>query len=206
MADIRLGGIDIGESTGPYVIAEIGANHENDLDRARAMIRSARAAGAHAVKFQAYRAERLAARDSPAYWDTRVEPTPNQRGLFGKYDRFGAAEYRLLSECAASEGIVFLATPFDAEAVEYLDALVPFFKIASADITNFPLLRQAAACGKPMVLSTGAAAIGEIEDALRAGGAPELSNVSHLESDEDSTPWTRNAKLPGFEAWRSASS
>jgi sialic acid synthase SpsE len=178
MASIKLGNELVGDDSEPYVIAEIGVNHENDMARAKAMIESAQTAGANAVKFQAYKADRLAARNSPAYWDTTAEPTTSQRTLFEKYDKFGAAEFQELAEHARRCGIAFCATPFDEEAVDFLDPLQPFVKIASADITHWPLLRKAAGKGKPIVLSTGAATIGEIQDAVRVleeAGAREIA-------------------------------
>ena len=139
----------------PYVIAEIGVNHENDLERARTMIRQIAAAGGDAAKFQSYTAGKLASRYSPAYWDRSKEPTGSQFQLFQKYDRFGASEYRALAEACREAGIAFLSTPFDLEAVDMLDPLVPVFKVASADITNLPLLESVAGRGKPVLLSTG---------------------------------------------------
>lgn len=157
----------------PYVIAEIGVNHEGSLERAQQMIAAAAGAGAHAAKFQTYKADLLATPDnSPAYWDRNEEPAANQFALFQRWDSFGPEEYRCLAEHCRQHGIDFLSTPFDADAVELLDPLVPCFKIASADITNLPLLRRVARTGKPVVMSTGAARLDEI-----AVGLETLSNA-----------------------------
>ncbi len=150
----------------PYIIAEIGVNHENSIERAFELIELAKEGGADAAKFQSYKAATLASRHSPAYWDTTKEPTLSQRELFSKYDSFGVAEYRSLAKHCAAVGIDFLSTPFDLEAVDFLDELMPCFKIASADITNFPLLRKVASKGKPVVLSTGASTVSEIDMAV----------------------------------------
>lgn len=155
------------ERPGPYVIAEIGVNHGGDLDLAKRLVEQAAAGGADAVKFQTYKAGKIASRHSPSYWDLSCEPTTSQYALFKKYDRFGPAEYRALAEHAAERGVVFLSTPFDLDALEILAPLVPFFKIASADITNFPLLEACAQYGKPILLSTGASYLGEVEEAVR---------------------------------------
>lgn len=152
---------------GPYVIAEIGVNHEGSLETAARLVEEAALGGADCVKFQTYKAESLAARHSPAYWDTTLEPTPSQLELFRKYDRFGPHEYRILAAHAAACGVAFASTPFDLAAVEMLAPLVPFFKIASADLTNEPLLEACARHGKPIVLSTGAAYLAEIDEAVR---------------------------------------
>jgi len=149
------------------VIAEIGVNHEGDLDTAFRLIDEAARGGADAVKFQTYKADKLASKNSPSYWDLSAEPTTSQRELFSKYDGFGDAEYRALAEHASKRDVIFCSTPFDLDAVELLAPMMPFFKIASADITNLPLLDAVAAHGKPILLSTGASHLSEIEAANR---------------------------------------
>jgi sialic acid synthase SpsE len=152
--------------TGPFVIAEIGVNHEGDLVLARRLVEEAADAGADCVKFQTYKAESLAARDAPAYWDRALEPAATQCELFRRYDRFEADDYAVLAEHAARCGVAFASTPFDLAAVDMLAPLVPFYKIASADITNEPLLVACARHGKPVLLSTGASHMAEIEAAV----------------------------------------
>ncbi|NRA31781.1 MAG: N-acetylneuraminate synthase family protein [Polyangiaceae bacterium] len=152
---------------GPFVIAEIGVNHEGDLDTAFRLIDEAARGGADAVKFQTYKASKLASKNSPSYWDLKSEPTTSQRELFSKYDGFGDAEYKALAEHAGKRDVIFCSTPFDLDAVRLLAPMMPFFKIASADITNLPLLDAVVACGKPVLLSTGASHLSEIEEANR---------------------------------------
>lgn len=165
---IRLGSRVVDSRSKPYVIAEIGVNHEGSMDQAKRLIDLARQGGADAAKFQSYKAGTLASKHSPSYWDTTKEPTRSQYALFQKYDHFGPDEYRALAEHCRLTGIDFLSTPFDDEAIEFLDPLVPFFKIASADLTNIPFLRKVAAKGKPVVLSTGASTLGEVDIAVEA--------------------------------------
>jgi N-acetylneuraminate synthase len=165
---IKLGSRVIDSRSKPYVIAEIGVNHEGSLDQAKRLIDQASKGGADAAKFQSYKAGTLASKHSPSYWDTTKEPTRSQYALFQKYDSFGPDEYRALAEHCREKGIDFLSTPFDDEAIEFLDPLVPFFKIASADLTNIPFLRKIAAKGKPVVLSTGASTLGEVDIAVEA--------------------------------------
>lgn len=153
--------------TRPYVIAEIGVNHGGDLSLARRLVEEAATAGADCVKFQTYKAEMLVVRDAPAYWDRKLEPEATQFELFRRYDRFDASDYVGLAEHAASCGVAFASTPFDLTAVEMLAPLMPFYKIASADITNEPLLIACARHGKPMLLSTGASHLEEIEAAVK---------------------------------------
>lgn len=146
----------------PYIIAEIGVNYENDIELAAEMIRRAARAGADAVKFQTYKAEKLAAADSPTYWDEKK----TQREFFKQYDKFGEAEYRYLAQVCEAEHITFVSTPFDKEAVDFLEPLVPVYKVASADITNLDLLRYIARKRKPVILSTGASTLSEIARAV----------------------------------------
>lgn len=168
----------VGDSLNPYVIAEIGVNHAGSMDLARRLIDEAAEGGASAAKFQTYKAAKLASRDSPAYWDTTKEPTESQFALFSRLDSFGPEQYRELAGHCALRGIDFLSTPFDLDAVDLLEPLVPAFKVASADITNLPLLRKIGRTGKPVLLSTGASTLPEIEFAvqsLRASGATQIA-------------------------------
>jgi len=166
LPSVSIGDKIINNNTVPYIIAEIGVNHEGSIEKARELIDLAKEGGADAVKFQTYKAETLASKNSPAYWDLSKESTTSQYELFQKYDKLGEREYELLAEYCRKVGIDFLSTPFDDRAVEFLFPLVPCFKIASADITNFPLLRKIAKRGKPVLLSTGASTLAEIEMAI----------------------------------------
>ncbi|NFV81537.1 N-acetylneuraminate synthase family protein [Magnetospirillum aberrantis] len=177
MRKVLLDGVAVGDGCLPYVIAEIGVNHGGDMSEAKRLIDLAKEGGAHAAKFQSYKAETIASKNSPSYWDLTKEPTTNQFQLFKKYDRFGEAEYRELAAHCASVGITFLSTPFDTAAIDFLDPLMPFYKIASADLTNLPFLRRVASKGKPVVLSTGASTLSEIDlaiDELRRHGAESV--------------------------------
>lgn len=178
MREIQLGSRLVTDESAPYIIAEIGVNHEGSLDLAKKLVELAKQGGADAAKFQTYKAETLASKHSPAYWDLSKEPTTSQFKLFQKYDSFGPDEYRALADHCAEVGIDFVSTPFDRGAVELLEPLMPFFKIASADLTNTPLLRQVAGTGKPVVLSTGAATAEEVDwsvGTLRDAGCTALS-------------------------------
>lgn len=180
MISINLGSTTVTPTGRPYVIAEIGVNHEGSLATAKRLIELAHEGGAHAAKFQSYKANTLASKQSPAYWDTTKEATLSQHELFQKYDNFGAAEYIELADHAKKVGIDFVSTPFDDEAVDYLAPLVSFYKIASADITNTPLLRRVARTGKPVVLSTGASTLDEVDGALKTLGAAGATDIALL--------------------------
>lgn len=174
---IKFGDRAVGKSDLPYVIAEIGVNHEGSLATAKLLIESAKRGGADAAKFQTYKAGLIASKFSPSYWDTSKEPTTSQYELFTKYDSFGEAEYKELAQHCKKHEIEFVSTPFDLGAVDMLNPLVRYFKIASADITNLPLLKKVAETRKPVILSTGASNIGEIDAALailRSAGGSEI--------------------------------
>lgn len=151
----------------PYVVAEAGVNHGADLDVAKRLIDLACEGGADAIKFQTYRAETLASRDSPSYWDLSKEPTRSQFELFQSYDKFWKSEFEALKLHCDRAGIEFLSTPFDLESVGFLDDLMPVFKISSSDITNRPFIEAIAGRGKPIILSTGASELHEIREAVQ---------------------------------------
>lgn len=173
---IKLGKRVLTPTSFPYVIAEVGVNHEGSIDQARRLIDLAKQGGADAVKFQSYKADTLASKNSPSYWDTTKEPTRSQHQLFSKYDRFSPQDYAVLAEHCSQIDIDFLSTPFDDAAIDFLDPLMPFYKVASADLTNIPFLRKIAKKNKPVLLSTGASTLGEIDIAVetlaRAGCGP----------------------------------
>lgn len=152
----------------PFLIAEAGVNHEGDINKALELIEKAANSGADAIKFQSYKAEKLASRFSPSYWNLSQETTNSQFDLFKKYDAFWKEEYEVLQKHCEKAGIIFLSTPFDNESADFLDELMPVFKIASADITNLPFLRYIARKNKPILLSTGAATVSEIWSAIEA--------------------------------------
>ena len=160
---LKLGSYTITENSLPYIIAEIGVNHECSLSLAKKMIDQASQGGAHAVKFQSYKADKIASKNSPSYWDTREEKSTSQYSLFKKYDKFEMDDFKKLKKYCDKKKIDFLSTPFDNEIVDKLNPLVPLFKIASADITNLPLLKKIAKTKKPIILSTGASNLEEIK-------------------------------------------
>ncbi len=151
----------------PFIIAEVGVNHECSIVKAKKLILNAKKAGADAVKFQTYKAELIASKNSPAYWDTKKEKSKNQYELFKKYDQLNIEDYQKLSTICKKNKIIFTSTPFDLQAVDDLDPLLKFYKISSSDITNFPLIEKISKKNKPVVLSTGASNIHEITEAIK---------------------------------------
>ncbi|MEW6470455.1 MAG: N-acetylneuraminate synthase family protein [Bacteroidota bacterium] len=152
--------------TRPYVIAEAGVNHEGSMDLAKRLIDEAVEGGAQAIKFQSYKAETLASKNSPYYWDITKEPTRSQYELFKKYDKFWKKEYEELKVYCDRSGIEFLSTPFDAESANFLNELMDVYKISSSDITNLPFIEHICRFNKPIILSTGSSYVDEIRAAL----------------------------------------
>lgn len=157
------------------VIAEAGANHNNSVAGAIEMARRAAEAGAWAIKYQLYKADSISVPDSPKYWDDEFG-TATQHEAFKLSDHLDYDDYAEVARACGELGIAFFATPFDLPAVEALERMeTPLYKIASADITHRPLIEAVAATGKPVLLSTGASSIDEIEEAIAWSGlGPDL--------------------------------
>lgn len=157
------------------LIAEIGVNYYDiakkmnitPMEAAKLMVREAKLAGIHAVKFQTYKANTLAAKQSPYYWDIKEESTQSQYELFKKFDSFGYDEYRELSQYCKEENIEFLSTAFDVESSDYLENLMNVYKISSSDLSNLPFIEYQAKKNKPILLSVGASNEDEIDKAIK---------------------------------------
>ncbi len=163
MREIKIGNIVIGAGH-TILVAEAGVNHDCIIDRGKQLIESAKQAGADAIKFQSYKADKLTSVHATKYWTNDNE---SQYDNYAKLDKFNEEEHRVLKEHADRVGIVFFSTPFDAKSADMLERIgTPAYKIASADITNTPLIGHVAKKGLPVMLSTGAASIAEIDDAV----------------------------------------
>ena len=153
----------------PFIVAEAGVNHNEQPELALELIRAAAAAGADAIKFQNYTADRLVIKNSPVYWDVPgAEKVDTQYDLFSKLDGLPLDTYQEMLNLSDELGIEMFSTPFSMEDADFLAELdIPAFKIASPDITYFGLLRHVARMGKPVILSTGISTLGEIEEAVK---------------------------------------
>jgi N,N'-diacetyllegionaminate synthase len=164
-----------GRALGPhvFVIAEIGNNHNGEIELAERLIAAAAEAGADAVKFQTHiaEAEMLPSTPTPPHFD---EP----RWDFTKRMELSLDDHLRLKAFAEERGLVFFSSPFSVEAVDLLEEVgVPVHKVASGEVTNPPLLEAVAATGKPVLLSTGMAGMDDVERAaatLRASGSDLL--------------------------------
>jgi N-acetylneuraminate synthase/sialic acid synthase len=147
-----------------YVIAEIGHNHQGDIEKAKQLFREAKAAGASAVKLQKRDNRSLYTRemyDKPYENENSFGPT---YGAHREALEFGWDEYRELQVCANELGVTFFATAFDLPSADFLAALdMPAYKIASGDVRNIPLLRHVARLQKPMIVSTGGASLEDVQ-------------------------------------------
>lgn len=151
-----------------FIIAEAGVNHNGSLEQARIMVELAAEAGADAVKFQTFKAERVISRGAPKaeYQTCTTGAEESQLDMVRKLELDLNAHEQLFSYCQ-QKNIEFMSTPFDLESVDLLASLgVVRLKISSGEITNAPLLLQAARTGLPVIMSTGMATLGEVEVAL----------------------------------------
>ena len=158
----------IGRDQPCFIIAEAGVNHNGDINLAKQLINAAVEAGADAVKFQTFHADNVVTRDAEKaeYQKSTTSSDESQYDMIKKLELPDDA-FRELSDYANDKGIIFLSTPFDEESVDLLDDIgVPAFKIPSGEITNFPLLKKIAEKHRPIILSTGMATLGEVEEAF----------------------------------------
>lgn len=151
------------------IIAEAGVNHNGDIDRARALVRAAAAAGADMVKFQTFSASKIAAAHAPkaSYQEATTGTDESQRDMIERLELSRADHDTLVAECAAAN-IRFFSTGFDEESLDMLvdEIGIDRIKVPSGEITNLQLLRHIASKRLPVILSTGMATLGEIEDAV----------------------------------------
>ena len=166
---IEIAGRPVGPEHEPYVVCEVSANHNGSLDRALEMLDAAAATGADAIKIQTYTADTMTIdHDGPDF--QIVEGPWSGRSL---YDLYKEAQtpfewHKPLFERARRLGVTLFSTPFDESAADLLAELdAPAYKIASFEVVDLPLIAHVARKGKPMIISTGMANLGEINDAVR---------------------------------------
>jgi sialic acid synthase SpsE len=169
---IRIGDITVGDGHAPMVIAEVGINHNGDVEKALAMVRAAKSAGATCIKFQTH--------NTPMEM-IHTDMTPGKISSEPLWDiikrcELSEVEERQVKKLCDDLGILFLSTPFSREAADQLAELgVPAYKIGSGEITNLPLIEHVARKGKPMIISTGMTELDEVAqtvDLVKSVGVP----------------------------------
>jgi len=168
---VKIGSHLIGLDHPTYFIADISANHDGDLDRAKLLIRLAKEAGADAAKFQNFRAAKIVSDYGFTSMKQQVSHQANwKKSVFQVYtDASIPFDWTpILKEECDKVGIDYFSSPYDFEAVDYLDPFVPAHKIGSGDIDWLEMLEYIAKKGKPVIISSGAANIGEVQKAVHA--------------------------------------
>jgi pseudaminic acid synthase len=169
---IQIGNRKIGQDYAPFIIAEMSGNHNQSLERALAIVDAAAKSGAHGLKIQTYTPDTMT-----IDLDEREFHISDPNSLWAGtslYKLYGEAYtpwewHKPIFDRARELGIIAFSTPFDATAVDLLENLdVPCYKIASFENTDLPLIRRAAATGKPLIISTGMATVAELDDTVRA--------------------------------------
>ena len=193
---IAIGGQSVGVDHPAYVIAEIGINHNGDLDLAKSLIDVAQEAGCQAVKFQ----KRSPDLSTPESQKSKLRDTPWGTMTYLDYKRrveFESMEYEALSDHAARAGLHWFASPWDIPSVDFLESHnVPAHKIASACITDVLLLKAIAETGKPVIMSTGMSTIAQIDKAVEILGSDNLV-IMHSTSTYPLNPEEANLRMIG---------
>lgn len=163
----------------PFIVAEMSGNHNQSLERALAIVDAAADAGAHALKLQTYTADTLTMKN--VYTIADKNSLWYERDLYELYQEAHTPWewHKEIFERAKERGIICFSTPFDETAVDFLESLnVPIYKIASFEVGHIPLLKYIAKTGKPVIMSTGASTLSEIDEAvktLRENGCGDLT-------------------------------
>lgn len=176
----EIAGHKIGPGQPCFIIAEAGVNHNGRVSQALALVDAAKAAGANAVKFQTFVSENLVVPEAPkaAYQKETTDAQESQLAMLKRLELSFESFREIYAYCRAND-ILFLSTPFDEVSADFLGELgVAAFKIPSGEITNLPLIAHVARKGRPLIVSTGMANLGEVEAALNTiaeNGAPPVA-------------------------------
>lgn len=171
---VKVGNKFIGDGEPVYIIAEIGVNHNGSVELAKKLIDGAVFSGCDAVKFQKRTPELCVPKDQ---WDLERD-TPWGRIQYIEYRRkieFGFEEYLEIDECCKEKGIDWFASPWDENAVDFLEKFKPIiYKISSASLTDYSLLKKVKATGRPLIISTGMSTFEEVENTVNYLGTDNL--------------------------------
>jgi pseudaminic acid synthase len=196
---VEIAGRQIGLSTPPFVIAEMSGNHNQSLQRALEIVDAAAETGAHALKLQTYTADTMTipmdkgefvVSDKASLWAGR-----------SLYDLYKEAHtpwewHKDIFDRCKQRGMVAFSTPFDETAIDFLENLdVPCYKIASFENTDLPLIRRAAATGKPLIISSGMASVAELDESVRAAREAGCEQVVLLKCTSNYPAEPRNTNI-----------
>lgn len=178
---MKIGNYDIGQNYKPFIIAEMSGNHNHSLERALKIIETAAQCGADALKLQTYTADTITIDQRGGLFDIKDDTSLwKNRNLYELYQEAHTPWewHEAMFKCAADNGIICFSTPFDDTAVDFLENLgTPAHKIASFENNHFPLLKKVAKTGKPVIMSTGASTLANLDEAvavLRENGCKDL--------------------------------
>ncbi|WP_337042015.1 pseudaminic acid synthase [Emticicia sp. 17c] len=178
---MNIGNYPIGANHKPFIIAEMSGNHNHSLERALKIIETAAKCGADAIKLQTYTADTITINQTGGLFDIKDDTSLwKNRNLYELYQEAHTPWewHEAMFKCAADNNILCFSTPFDDTAVDFLENLgTPAHKIASFENNHYPLLKKVARTGKPVIMSTGASTLANLDEAvavLRANGCKDL--------------------------------
>ncbi|MCY6370509.1 N-acetylneuraminate synthase [Clostridium ganghwense] len=179
---IKIGNRIVGNNSSCFIIAEAGVNHNGDIKLAKKLVDMAVYAGVDAVKFQTFKSEKLVTgyAQMAKYQKDNIGTEDSQFNMLKKLE-LSYDEFKELKKYCEDKEIIFLSTPFDFESADFLNSIgIEAFKISSGDLTNIPLLEHIAEFKKPIILSSGMAVLGEIEEALMCLKNKDIEDVAAL--------------------------
>lgn len=179
----KIGSHPIGEGQPTYIVAEVSANHRQKFDEALRLIEAVKESGADAIKFQTYTPDTLTIQSDMEYFHIAAGTLWEGRTLYELYsEAYIPWEWQPKLKAFAEElGLDFFSTAFDPSAVDFLEEMqVPVHKVASLEIVDIPLIKKMASTGKPLIISTGTATLGEIEEAVQAARQAGAAQIALL--------------------------
>lgn len=179
---LNIGNRSVGYNSPCFIIAEAGVNHNGDIKRAKKLVDMALYAGADAVKFQTFKSEKLVTgyAKMAKYQKDNIGAEDSQFNMLKKLE-LSYNQFEELKKYCENKGIIFMSTPFDIESADFLNSIgLEAFKISSGDLTNIPLLEHIAGFNKPIILSSGMAVLGEIEEAVMSLKNKGMSDIAVL--------------------------
>jgi N-acetylneuraminate synthase/N,N'-diacetyllegionaminate synthase len=169
MKTIQISGKSIGVGQPVFIIAEAGVNHNGKIELAKKLVDIAVDAGADAVKFQTFKSEDVVTKNAKMakYQEKNLGKSETQLEMIKKFE-LPYEKFIDIKNYCDNKRMIFLSTPHSDDAVDFLDSLVPVYKIGSGDLTNLPFLEKTAKKGKPVIISTGMSILDEVIEAVNA--------------------------------------